>query len=381
MAEHSGQWMEQVAQGWLVMALTNSPLALGMVEFMRDVPRLFFPFLGGIAADRMDRKYLLIGTFIAMAMSSFALAFLVIAGLVQLWHILAVSFFFGVITSFNHPVRATLIPNLVPREDLLNAISLDSASVNASKIIASPIAGAVAGAAGVTSVFGLRGVGCLAALALAAMMKVPSHPNLVQASGLRKELADEWRYLKANKTDRTLLALYLIPIIFSMQYVVLLPIFARDVLKGGPEVLGLMVGAGGLGALLGTVALASLGDFSQKGQLLLSMPVLLGGLFILFALSRWLALSLVLMVGIGALNTGYMTLTNVLVQSLVPDELRGRVMSLREVALGFSPLGSLLLGVVATLVSAPFAIGLMGVICAALGILSRLLLPYIRRLA
>ena len=285
--EHLGEWMEIAALLWLVHDLTGSPLMLTVVGSCRYIPMLIFPILGGMAADKMDRYRLLIMALVAAALLSLVLAVLVKTGTVQIWHIIILSLLGGVCTCFNHPARLSIVPNLVEKEHLLNAISLDSASVQASRFIAMPIAGYIISSFGVIPVFGVRAIGNLLAVCWLMFIKTGRFvPQVQRRTGLRNVI-DGLKYLRGDILLMALVPLYLIPMLTQNTVNNFLPIFADNVLKIGASGYGLLQAAPGLGALVSLIALAAMPFHRVNGMLLFTTSGILGLSLLLFSLSPW----------------------------------------------------------------------------------------------
>jgi MFS family permease len=376
--EHLGEWMELAALLWLVNDLTHSPLMLTIVGSCRFIPMVFFPVLGGMVADKMDRRRLLIGALLMATALSIVLAILVKTGIVAVWHIIILSLLGGVATSFNHPARQSMVPNLVKREHLLNAISLDSASVQASRFLATPIAGYLIAGFGVVPVFGARAVGNLLAICWLMLVKTEYQaPPAANRAGFLNVI-DGLKYVRGDLLLLTLIPLYLIPWIAQNTSNNFLPIFARDILKIGASGYGFLQAAPGLGALASLIALAAMPSYRVNGSLLLATGAILGIALFLFSVSMSPVLSLLLLLVMGGMITSFMTINTALIQSHVSDVMRGRVMSLREVANGVGPAGSLLFGAIAERSSAPFALELLGIACVAVSLFLALFLSRIR---
>ncbi len=370
--------MELAALLWLVNDLTHSPLMLTVVGSCRFIPMIFFPVLGGMVADKMDRRRLLMGALLLAAFLSIVLAILVKTGIVAIWHIIILSLLGGVATSFNHPARQSMVPNLVKKEHLLNAISLDSASVQASRIIATPIAGYLIAGYGVVPVFGARAVGNLLALCWLMFVKIDLQPPPAASRTGFRNVIDGLKYVRGDVLLLSLIPLYLIPWIAQNTSNNFLPIFARDILNIGASGYGYLQAAPGLGAFVSLIALAAMPFYRVNGSLLLATSGILGIALFLFAVSTWPPLSMMLLLVAGAMITSFMTINTALIQSHVSDVMRGRVMSLREIANGVGPAGSLLFGAIAERSSAPFALELLGVACIAISFLLIFLLSRVR---
>lgn len=381
-SEHLGEWMELVALSWLVWEMTHSAFLLGLVSFARLIPMSVFSMVGGVVADRVDRKRLLMGALLGSALVSVGLAILVNAGAIAIWHLLAASFLSGILTSFNHPARQTIVPNVVPREQLLNAISLDSFSVLGTRIIGPSLAGYLIDRFGVAPVFGTRAVGALVAIWWLSGVRMPPTPPQARRKSPWHNLGEGFRYLADHRVIAALAALYLIPMFFNWAYQSVLPVFADKVFHAGAMGLGYLNSASGVGSMVSLLSLASVwGARRRKGQVLFRSGLLTGAALALFAGSQWLLPSLVLLAAVGAFVTTFQTVNNTLIQSLIPDELRGRVTSLREMAMGTgAPLGSLLIGMLAEHSGAPLATAAFGLLCLVMVTTAALLLPKVRRL-
>ena len=366
--EHLGEWMELAALLWLVNDLTNSPLMLTIVGSCRFIPMVFFPVLGGMVADRMDRRRLLTIALLAAAVLSIILAVLVQTGSVAMWNIIILSLLGGVATSFNHPARQSMVPNLVRKEHLLNAISLDSASVQASRFIATPIAGFLIANYGVVPVFGARAVGTLLSLCWLRFVRADLQPpSVTHKSGFRNVI-DGLKYVRGSLLLLTLIPLYLVPWITQNTSNNFLPIFARDILQIGASGYGFLQAAPGLGALASLITLAAVPYYRVNVSLLFVTSGILGLSLLLFSFSTWPILSLTLLLITGGMITSFMTINTALIQNYISDEMRGRVMSLREIANGVGPAGSLVFGAIAERTSAPFSLALLGGACMAISI-------------
>jgi MFS family permease len=361
--EHFGEWMELAALLWLVNELTHSPLMLTIVGSCRFIPMIIFPVFGGMVADIMDRRRMLIIALLGAAFLSIILALLVKTGTVAVWHLIILSLLSGVTTSLNHPARLSIVPNLVKREHLLNAISLDSASVQASRFLATPIAGYLIDSFGVVPVFGVRAAGALLAICWLWFVKIKLQSPPVTTKAPLRNVIDGLKYVRGNALLLSLVPLYLIPMLTYNTSNNFLPIFAHDILKIGAKGYGFLQSAPGLGALAGLIGLAALPLYRVNGSLLFISSGILGIALVFFSVSIWTYLSLFLLVIIGGMITSFMTINTALIQSHVSDAMRGRVISLREIANGLGPTGSLIFGVIAERSSVPFALEVLGILC------------------
>jgi len=361
--EHLGEWMETTALLWLLNQMTNSPFMGTLLVTLRFAPLLIFAFVGGIAADRLNRRLLLIYALLASALLSLAMAGLVHFGFVRPGHLLVYSVLSGLIIGFNHPARQTLMPNLVKKEHYLNAITLDNASVTASRIIGGPLAGFIISFAGTTPVLGLRGVGALLAIFWLSWVHAPITPPEAKKKTPLSNLVEGIRYIGQHRAVLTQVLLYLLPFFVTNSYTGLLPYFATNNLHIGPALYGILNAAPGAGALLATFVLAAVVNLRRKGIILLFGGIAQGVGLIFFAASSFYPFSLLMLAFVGAANTIFMTLNNTIIQEMITDEVRGRVMSLREVSLGLGPSGSLISGAIAGVVGVPLALGFTGGLC------------------
>lgn len=352
--------MELTALLWLINEMTNSPFMGTLVITLRYLPLLIFSFIGGIIADRINRRNLLIYTLIASAVSSIFMAALVHTDFVSPWHLLAYSAFTGIYTSFNHPARNTLLPSLVKREHLLNAITLDNSSVTSSRIIGTSLAGFIIGLWGTTPVLGLRALGAILAILWLRGINAPATLSEARKETPLNNLIRGIRYVGENKPVLTQVLLYLLPYFITNTYTGLLPYIATNTLHVGPDLYGIMNAAPGAGSIIATLVLASLVNFRRKLFTLLLGGIAQGLGLIFFAISPVYLLSLFLLIVIGGTNTLFMTLNNTLIQEMISDHVRGRVMSLREVAHGVGPSGSLVSGAIAGILGVPLAMGIAG---------------------
>jgi MFS family permease len=342
-----GTWMQTVAQGWLVLRLSNSAFLLGLVGFAGSIPTLLLAPLAGVAADRLDRRRLLLATQSAQMACAFTLAAATGAGVVTVPLVAAVAVLNGIANALTVPSHQSLFLDLVGREDLSNAIALNSMQFNLSRVVGPMLAGLVIGAFGETTCFALNGVSFVAILvALATLPRLPVHHRRPRSPW--RDLLTGLRFARRHPLILQLLLLAAALAVFGTPAVTLAPLYAQRLLHVGPEGLGGMLSAVGLGAVAAALAIASGGDFRKKGLGVLvaatGFALSLGG----FAFSRRYALSLACLVVLGASMTSAASLINTLLQKSAPDRLRGRVISLYALAwLGLVPLGNLQAGAVA----------------------------------
>jgi MFS family permease len=357
---NTGTWMQSVAQGWLVLQLTNSAFWLGLVGFASSLPSLIFSLMGGVLADRFNRRKLLFVTQTIMMASALTLGLLTASHAILVGEILVLGFVSGLANSVNGPAYQATLPDLVGEKDLLNAIALDSAQFNLSRVIGPTLGGLALAAFGVAACFFLNATSFLALMAALTLIHLPLNGS-VRRNTVWRDLMEGIHYARHTPLIMVLLSIILVMSFFGMPYVTMLPVFARDLLGAGASGLGYLYGAAGIGAVIGTMTLAFLGDLKHKGITILVCTSLFGLSIVLFAHSRNFRTSLVLLSLVGAMMIGALTLTKTLLQSTASVEMRGRVISMYFFcAVGFFPLGNLVAGTLASWRGAPFAVELGG---------------------
>jgi MFS family permease len=377
-----GTWMTRVATAWLVYRLTHSALLLGVVGFWSQIPTMFLTPLGGVVVDRWSRHRILIVVQTLSMLQSAALAVLTFARIITVPQILWLQAFQGVINAFDTPARQAFVVQMVEdRADLPNAIALNSSMVNASRIIGPAIAGALIAAVGEAWCFGIDAVSYLAVIvSLFAMRGIASRTTRERRRPI-EELREGFRYVAHSEPIRTPLLLLAIVSTMGMPYSVLMPAIAADVLHGGAHTLGWLMTATGVGALGGALYLASRPSVLGLGRVMTVATLVFGGALVAFSLSRvfWLSELLLPLVGCGFMVQ--LASTNTILQTIVQEELRGRVMAYFAMAFfGGAPIGSLIAGVVANRIGAPYTILLGGVVCLLAGAWFAGRLPRLRAL-
>ena len=355
-----GTWTQRVAQNWLVLTLTGSAFYLGLDSFLGELPILLFTLIGGVIADRHDRRHLLIGSQYVQMASAFTLAALVYFDVVQVWHILALSFMSGCGQAFGGPAYQSLIPALVPKDHLPNAIALNSIQFNLARVIGPLIAGVALTAVGTAACFGLNGLSFLVVIIALMSLRVKHLPPQT-----RQRMIDELRgglsYVRHAGALAALTSLAFATTFLGLPLLTLLPVIAQDVFQQGVEQYSQMMAFSGAGAVVGALVVAWLGKFQHMGLTLLLVQVVFGGLIVAFSLSRTMLLSEVLLFFAGSMLIMVFALVTSLVQLAAPNELRGRVMSIFMVSFrGGIPLGNLAAGFVASRMSAPFLLAVNG---------------------
>lgn len=374
--------MGMIARGWLVVLLTDSPFLLGLVSSGFAIPFLVFSLFGGVIADRVEKRNLLVVTQTAVGVISLANAILVVTGVVQVWHLVVISIATGVAFAFNFPGRQAFLPELVGEGDevLTNAIALSSGAMNVTRMAGPAVAGALIPFIGIGGVFFIAVGFCALQIITLLMIPITGKTQLRPNTPMRQDLVDGLTYIRDNRTLLALMVMAFAPILFGMPYQMLLPIFAKDVFGVGSLGYGVLNTLAGAGALVGSLAIASLGDFRRKGMLLLVTALVFGLGLVLFAStsSYSLALFFLLFVGIG--GTGCMTLNNTLVMTKTAHEVQGRVMSIYMMTWGLMPLGTLPAGALAEVVGVRWVVGVGGAILAFLVLGITLMSPTVRQL-
>jgi len=377
----AAQWLQQVTLGWLVYHLTGSPIHLGLVNGMRSLPVWLVAPLAGVAADRWNRRPLLIITASLLATVSLLFAFAEARGWVEIWHIYAFAFLMGCGVSFQLTLRQSALPGTVPREGLMNAIALSSAAFNLTRVLGPAVGGSLIPLVGIAGNLFIQS-GCYVGAAVSlAGIRSPLPPGPGQHPlPMPTAFLEGIRYVRRERRVLSLIGLGLLPFFLVMPVNSLMPIFARDVLHIGPAGLGFLLSAMGGGALLGTLLIATLGNVGRKGLVVFLGLTMMGVGLLLFGLSRWLPLSIPLLIIVGVGQMTFMTSNNTLLQMAVPEGYRGRVMSIYSLDQGLLPLGSLVAGILANYITAPWTVVAMGASLLLLTIATPLLLPSIRRM-
>jgi MFS family permease len=365
-----GTWIQQIAMSWLVYRLTGSPLLLGVIAFAGLFPGLFLAPLAGVLSDRLNLRHILLATQILAMLQALVLAFLVIAGAAAVWHIIFLSVLLGLISSFDIPARQSFVVEVIGRrEDLGSAIALNSALFNGARLVGPSLAGVMIALMGEGMCFLLNALSYLAPIATLFLMEIEHVPKAGSNADLVRGLKDGFRYAFGFLPVRSLLLIIALVSLAGMPYTVLMPVFAKDIFLGGPHTLGFLTAASGAGALIGALYLASRRTVLGMGRLIPLAAGIFGGGLVLFSLSRtlWLSLFLLLIVGFGMMVQ--LALSNTILQTVVEDDMRGRVMSIFTMSfMGTAPLGSLLAGGLADWIGAPRTL-MAGGLCCILGAL------------
>jgi MFS family permease len=370
-----GTWMQTVAQSWLVYRLTGSGLKLGAVGFASQIPVFLFAPLGGITADRYDRRRVVMGTQMASMLLAFVLAGLTLSGRVQVWHVFVLAALLGVVNAFDIPARQSFLVDMVGKEDLMNAIALNSSMFNGARVIGPAIAGVLVAKLGEGWCFFANGASYIAVIIGLLLMKVNAAGRVSPQTSPWEHIIEGFRFVSRTAPIRALLELLAVVSMTGMPYVVLMPIFAVRILhSGGQELasllgshdlgavrLGILMGSTGVGALLGALTLAMRSGVKGLGRWVTVCCAGFGLSLVLFALSRFFWVSVVLLMPVGYFMMLQMACSNTLIQVMVPDELRGRVMAVYSMMfMGLAPVGALLGGALADRLGAPVTVAMGG---------------------
>jgi MFS family permease len=376
-----GTWMQITALGFLVYELTRSSAYLGYVGFAAGLPSWFFMPMGGVIADRVRRRTLLLITQTSMMALAFILAALAFLNIVRPWEIILLAFLLGIANAFDAPARHAFVPDMVGRDDLTNAIALNSTIFNSATAIGPAVAGITYALVGPAWCFMINGLSFLAVIAALSRMRLKAGEREASHSSAFQDLREGFRYVFGHPMIRTLISLIVVTSLFGVSFAVLLPAWAVKVLGGDATTNGWLQSARGVGALIGALVIASLGRFDFKGRLLTLGSFVFPLLVLAFSLVRWLPLSLAVLIGTGVAVIFIFNLANALVQTLVRDELRGRVMGIYSLTFfGFLPVGALWIGTMAQRFGETAAVlmnaGIMLLLCTAIAIS----VPELRRL-
>jgi MFS family permease len=374
-----GTWMTRVATSWLVYRLTGSALLLGVVGFTGQIPTFLLAPFAGVLVDRLDRRKLLVWTQVLAAVQSLAMAGLTLAHIITIREIIALSVLQGIINAFDMPARQSFLVQMVEdRNDLGNAIALNSSIVNIARLIGPALAGLIIAAVGEGLCFAIDGISYLAVIASLLMMRIV-YTRSKQTTSMLVQLKEGWVYVANFRPIRTILTLFALLSLMGMPFMVLMPIFASQVLHGGPHTLGYLMGASGIGALISAVSLALRKSVRGLTTMIQIAAAIFGVGLMLFGLSRSLSVSLLMMLVTGFGMMQGLAASNTVIQTLVPEDKRGRVMSFYTMAfVGMAPFGSLLAGALAHRLGAPHAVMITGAFCVAGSVWFTFELPSIR---
>ena len=376
-----GTWMQSTAQGFLIYQITGSPIYLGYVAFAAGAPTWLFTLYGGVIADRVPRRTLLMTTQSVMMVLAFVLAGLTATGLVQPWHIIVLAFLLGVANAFDAPARQSFTLEMVDRPDLANAIALNATMFNTGSAVGPAIAGFTYALAGPAWCFFLNGISFLAIIAALFLMKLKPFVKQVRRTSTTTDLKEGFSYVAHQPTVRTLMAIIGVVTLFGLSISTLLPAWSVTILGGDATTNGLLQSARGFGALLSAFGMASLGRFKFKGKLLTVGTFALPVMLLFFSQVRLIPLSMLALFCVGLAQMPIMNLSNALVQTQVPDAIRGRIMGIYTlVFFGMMPIGGLWAGTLADRTSEPFVVVFGALIVLITAIVIYVFFPRIRKL-
>jgi MFS family permease len=374
------QNMEGVAQGWLILELTNSPLLLGLTGLTFAAPTIALTLLGGVIADRADRRRIMIFSQSASALNFFLLATLVVSGWIALWHVMAVAFVSGCVRAFDRPSRMALLPQMVPQEDIANAVAVGGTIWQLNRLVGPALAGMLIYLIGIGPTYYFCFGASLIAVCLWLGISLTTRSSGPAAGGMLQHMAEGLNFIRKNEIYFMFITLIFFNSAFGMSYLILMPVFARDVLDVGSQGFGFLQSFGGAGALVGVLAVAWFSHSRRKGLQALSVAMCFGILLITFAASKSYALSLALAFALGIASQFYMTTISTVLQVNLPNELRGRVMGIYGLAWELMPVGGMIAGTIAEFAGAPVAVGFGGFMVAGMALLIAIFYPSIRRL-
>lgn len=374
----TGTWMQSVAQSWLVYRLTGSVVLLGLIGFASQIPVFLLAPVGGALADRYSRQKILLITQTAAMILAFTLAILTLTGSIQVWHLFVIAAGFGLANAFDIPTRQAFVVDMVGKPDLLNAIALNSSMFNGARIVGPAIAGILVAAVGEGWCFLGNAVSYIAVISGILLMKLTPVVRPHVGSTI-SNIVEGFTFVAKTAPIRGLLLSLGLVSLMGMPYAILMPIFAREILGGGSDTLGFLMGASGTGALIAALILASRKEVFGLGRWVAIASAGFGVSLILFSFSTNFWLSALLLIPVGFAMMTQMSSSNTLIQAMVPDELRGRVMSVYSMMfMGMAPLGALLAGSLAGIIGAPNTVALGGAICIIGSIIFSLRLPVLQ---
>ncbi len=375
-----GTWMQSTAQGFLIFQLTHSPIFLGYVGFAAGIPALIFTLYGGVIADRFSKRDVLIATQFVMMILALVQAFLTFTGLIQPWHLIALAFLLGIANAFDSPARQAFVLEMVERKDLVNAIALNSTMFNSASALGPAIAGVTYALFGPAWCFMINGVSFIGVIAALKMMKLPKFEKPPAVNSVIAELKEGINYvLHKEKLILALIVTVTVTGMFGISFATLFPAWAVKILHGDAATNGLIQSARGAGALAGALAVAAISHLHIKGKLFsigtFAFPILL----IVFQFINWLPASMIVLFFIGFASLMTFSVANGLVQTLVSDSLRGRVMAIYSITFfGFMPVCSLIIGAIAEKLGEPAAVFINAVVLLIYAVVLWIFVPKLR---
>ena len=374
------QNMEGVAQGWLVLELTNSPLLLGLTGLAFAAPTIALTLVGGVIADRADRRRIMILSQSVSATTFFLLATLIVVGWIALWHVIVVAIISGCVRAFDRPSRMALLPQMVPKDDIANAVAVGGTIWQLNRLVGPALAGIMIYLVGIGATFYFCFVASLVAVCLWLGIRLSTQPTAPAAGSVLHHMAEGLNFIRTNEIYFIFITIIFFNSAFGMSYLILMPVFARNVLDVGSQGFGFLQSFGGAGALAGVLAVAWFSHARGKGQQSLLGAFVFGVLLISFAFSKSYPLSLILAFALGVASQFYMTTISTVLQINLPNELRGRVMGIYGLAWELMPIGGMIAGAIAEFAGAPIAVGFGGFMVAMMALFVAIFYPSVRRL-
>jgi MFS family permease len=374
------QNMEGVAQSWLVLELSDSPLLLGLTGLTFAAPTIALTLLGGVVADRADRRLIMILAQSAAALMFFLLATLIVSRRIALWHVMTLAFISGCVRAFDRPSRMALLPQMVPEKDIANAVAVGGTIWQLNRLVGPAAAGMLIYLLGIGATYYFCFFASLGAVCLWLGIRLSATPTAAQSGGVMQQMVEGLNFIRKSEIYSTFIGLTFFNSVFGMPYVILMPVFARTVLDVGSQGFGFLQSAGGAGALIGVIAVAWFSHTRGKGGQAIFGAAIFGLLVISFALSRSYSLSLLLALALGIASQFYMTIISTILQVNLPNELRGRVMGIHGLVWDLMPVGGTIAGAIAEYTGAPIAVGFGGFLVVGMAILVALCRPRLRRL-
>ncbi len=358
----SGTWLQNVARSWLVLTMSNSPFILGLVAFIGSIPIFLLSLLGGAFADRVNKRNLLLFTQSVLTILAFVLALLVYLKLIRIWQILVIEAIAGITLAFDTPGRQSFVAEMVEKEDLLNAIALNSFIFNLARMIGPAIAGILITSVGIAGCFFLNGLSFFPVILALSLIRIKFSPPPQNVSYAR-DIKEAFQYITNNRALFFLILMVGVTSIFGVSYLTLIPVFARDILRVGVRGYGYMMSGVGFGSLFGAIALATVGSYVRKGKIIILASLLFSLLILIFSFQRIYIISLILLFGLGLCIIMQNVTVNTIIQEMVPDNLRGRVIAFYVIMfMGMFPIGSLIAGAMSQRFGAPAATASGGII-------------------
>ncbi|OLB51124.1 MAG: hypothetical protein AUI08_03830 [Gemmatimonadetes bacterium 13_2_20CM_2_65_7] len=376
-----GTWMQNVGEGWLILTLTNSPFYVGLTAALSSLGVLLFSLYAGVVADRVDKRRVIIFMQLAFMIEAFTVAILVWTGVIAVWQVLVLATVLGIASAFDIPMRQSFIVEMVGKDDLMNAIALNSSLFNGARVIGPAIAGFLIGALGIAWCYFLNGLSYIAVIAGLLLMRLPAMIRPARTTSTWGGFREVLTFLRSDRRIRSLMIQTAILSVFGFPYIAMMPVFARDVLHRGAAGYGALTSSIGIGAVIGALGIAlSATRLRARGRLMLVGGTAFGILLILFSASRVLALSVVLLALAGCAMIVNNSITNTLLQTAAPDHLRGRIMGFYSfVFVGMAPFGAFLFGLVAEHVGVPHTLAAGGAIVALAVVITAIRVPELRQ--